>query len=155
MDFIKRGRLGGIVGSLLGLFLIVSSRTIPPSRVTGDPGSGMLPLMAGAICLISGLALVIKKPDQTDEKTFLTKKEWRKVVLILSMYLAFFIGMYAVGYIVTAPIVIFATCSIIAKGKNVSLAKRIVYSICVAAFIYVLFHKVLNVILPVGLLKIG
>lgn len=155
MNFIRRGRLGGIVGSLLGLFLIVSSRSIPASRVAGDPGSGMLPLMAGVICLISGLVLMIKKPDQTDEKTFLTKKEWKKVILILSMYLAFFVGMFVLGYIITAPIVIFATCSIIARGKNVSLIKRILYSIGVAAFIYILFHMVLKVVLPVGLLRLG
>lgn len=155
MNLLKRGRLGGLLGSALGLFLLISSSAIPASKVVGDPGSAMLPRMAGIICLLSGLMLLLKKPDQTDQELFLSLQEWWKVLSILAMYLAFFVGMYFVGYLITAPIVIFATCSIMAKGKHVSIIKRIIFSICVAAFIYVLFHMILNVVLPTGLLKVG
>ena len=155
MKFLQRGRFGGLLGSVLGIYLMISANSIPASRVSGDPGSGMLPKMAGMICFVSGLILLIKKPDETDRKQFLSKQQWIKVFSLLGMYLAFFVGMYIFGYIVTAPIVIFATCSIMARGKNVSVIKRIFFSLAVAAFIYVLFHMILNVILPVGLLGIG
>lgn len=155
MKSFKRGRVGGLLGALLGLFLIISSRSIPVSRISGDPGSGMLPLMSGAICLISGLILIIKKPDKTDEEVYLTKEQWVKAFAIIGMYLAFFVGMYVFGYIITAPVVIFATCSIFAQGKGVPIMKRIIFSLCVSGFIYVLFQVLLNVILPKGLLGIG
>lgn len=155
MKSFKRGRIGGLLGAMLGLFLIISSRSIPASRVSGDPGSGALPLMAGMICLISGLILIIKKPDKADKEIYLTGEQWLKAFSIIGIYLAFFVGMYIFGYIITAPIVIFAACTILSHGKNVSLLHRIIFSLCVSVFIYVLFQMILSVILPKGILGIG
>lgn len=155
MKTFKRGRLGGLLGALIGLTLIIASRSIPASRISGDPGSGVLPLISGFICLISGVILVIKKPDETDEKVYLTGKQWLKALSVIGMYLAFYLGMMVFGYIITAPVVIFCTCTIFAQGKNVSLLKRIIFSLCVSGFLYVLFHGLLNVVLPTGLLGIG
>ncbi|MBQ9198344.1 MAG: tripartite tricarboxylate transporter TctB family protein [Clostridia bacterium] len=155
MNAFKRGRLGGLLGALLGLALIIASRSIPASRISGDPGSGVLPLIAGSICLISGVILLIKKPDKTDKQVYLTGKQWLKALSIVGMYLAFYLGMRVFGYIITAPIVIFCTCTILAHGKNVSVIRRIIFSLCVSGFLYVLFHVLLNVVLPKGVLGIG
>ena len=62
------------------------------------------------------------------------------------------ISLKYLGYIITAPVIVFTICTLMAKGQKVPVWHRILYAVIVSGAAYFLFQHVLSIRLPAGVL---
>lgn len=57
----KRDKVNGVIGIVLGSLLIVGSLSLPPSSVPDDIGPAVFPIIAAVMIMIPGLFIALKK----------------------------------------------------------------------------------------------
>lgn len=136
--------IGGLL-IVLGLAVLVSVRSYPPSMTPGAPGPAAFPsLIAGLLLLVAGglvrSALVARDwtPPQLDPSA--VKRNVATLLLLVGFVLLaektdFFVSM-----------ILLVSCLMILLGEKASTA--LVVSVLFAAFLYVLFLRVFGVSFP-------
>jgi hypothetical protein len=92
----------GIFLLTVGCLIVWGSLKLPVGTF-GNPGEGLVPLLAGGILGILALALVVQSFSRTssDRKSFLVgAKEWRKVVVTLFAIVIYAIVLPHAGFLI-------------------------------------------------------
>jgi hypothetical protein len=153
MGQIGKERATGLIVLIVGILIIPFAVQLPsPNLVSDDPGPAIFPIIAAVMMIINGVILVVKNKSKEGEKKkhYFNKEEWTRFGLLLFLYVGYFFLLWLIGFILATFIMMFVTCTMFSKGKNVAGWKRVLFAVIVTAGIYCAFFKGLGLRLPLG-----
>ena len=150
---IYKDRVVGIVSVIIALILYSACKRLPESKVLGDPGSSLFPMIAAFVLLICGISLILRRPPE-NQKAFLLPFQWKRVFILFSIYLGYIVGLTFLGFLIATPIFMFILISVLAGAaqRKAGLIGKLFFSIGLTALMYLLFQVILTVRLPEGLI---
>ncbi|MBQ4435904.1 MAG: tripartite tricarboxylate transporter TctB family protein [Clostridia bacterium] len=149
----NKDRIVGLVSLLLGAATLIGTYFIKVAKMAvsmGDPGPKVFPTVAGVLLVICGLGLIFKK--KTEEKVFMTKEQWLRVLWLFLAFVGYLVLLYVGGFIIATPILLFVMMTMFAGEKKPSILVRVLYSACCTGVIYLLFAVLLKTNVPMGIL---
>ena len=155
---LKRDAVTGIVGlvwSVIWFILIQTQTKMPPKLL--EPGPRLLPYVSLVIVAGSSLALLLKglrdwKNDPKPDKPYFPKGGIMKVTRSYLMLVATAVGMAIFGFLITAPIAMFAFIYDLKGNSQVKPRNAALISILVTAGLYAMFVYGFQVKLPAGII---
>ena len=149
----NKDRIVGLVSLLLGAVTLIGTYSIKVAKMAvsmGDPGPKVFPTVAGVLLLICGLGLIFKKKQE--EKVFMTKAQWLRVLWLFLAFVAYLGLLYVGGFIIATPILLYVMMTMFAGEKKPSILTRVIYSAGCTGIIYLLFAVLLKTNVPMGML---
>ena len=136
----KRDKVNGVIGVVLGSLLIIGSLRLPQSSVPDDIGPAVFPIIAAVMIIIPGLFIVLKKnPGQ--ETPFLNKQEWKRFWILVLVFTVYALLLYAVGFLIATPIITFIISRMFSMGKKVPIWHTVIYAVILTLLVYLCFYK--------------
>lgn len=148
----NKDRWIGVVTFLVGLGALVLTLMIPVRTMTEDPGPRLFPLFGSGMMILCGIGIFLQARNAGPKKVFLPKEGWKRVGVMFALLIAYGVGLRILGFLIASPIVLFVFIRMIARGKKVSVAYSIGYSLIAVAVVWAVFEKGLNTLLPSGIL---
>jgi putative tricarboxylic transport membrane protein len=142
----------GLVGFLFGVFIFCMTLDFP-SLEGGHPGPALFPRILSILFAICGLVLIIQdvKADgsKPNKKPFFPgwAPAWNAIAVI-AVVVVYILLVEILGFILTC----FILFSLLMKKLGVRIVPSVVLSLIVTMGVYLLFHKMLMVPLPWGLI---
>lgn len=153
---VKRDQITGALLIALGIAIATLTSQFRTEMTAAYPGPKLFPLIAAFGFIVCGAGIFIGSLfSKKGEEVFLTKAGWIKVAAIVACLCLYILLLKYVGYMICTPFILFAFCTIIAKGdgdRKVGSIGRIVFSVIFTAFIYVIYIHVFGMTLPAGIL---
>ena len=143
----------GLVGSAIWFYLIQTQTRVPANLL--EPGPRLLPYVAFFIVALSSLMLFLKglreaKENPGPDKPYFPKGGKLKVTKSFLLLVAAGVCMNFFGFIITAPIAIFAFIYDLKGNSTVKPLYAAIIAVAVTAGLYVMFVIGFQVQLPVG-----
>ena len=145
----RRDKINGIIGIIMGCFLIAGALRLPPSRVPDDIGPAIFPIIAAVMIIIPGLFLVLKKPSG-EETAFLNKEERKRFCILILVFFLYAALLWAAGFLTATPIIVFIISRMFSQGKKVPMWQTILYAVILTLLVYACFYKGLGLKMPRG-----
>ena len=145
----KRDKINGAIGVVLGILLIIGAQNLPASKVPGDIGPAIFPMIAAVMIIIPGLFLVLKKPTGEDT-VFLTKEEWKRFGVLIAVFFLYAVCLWAAGFLIATPIITFNISKMFSQGKKVPFWQIALYAVVLTLLVYLCFYTGLGLKLPKG-----
>jgi hypothetical protein len=140
-----------VILAVLILFLVSMLRVAPPVE-DGALSESFFPtliFLTGApvavLLLIEGIKTA--RNAQSQERTAGKQGEYRKVFLVAAVILFLALTFELLGYVITAPIFVFLFM-LIYDDKPQKIARKMLYTVLITAFVYVLYGIVFDVRFP-------
>lgn len=150
---VKRDQLTGAVLVILGIVIFLMTTTFSIPITAAYPGPRMLPSIAAFGFAVCGLGIFVEGTiSKKEEKVFLVKEGWIRVLLTLAVIAAYIAGMTVAGYLIATPVILYVLTTLFAKGSNTSIKGRVIFSAAVAVIIYVIYVYAFGLTLPGGML---
>lgn len=138
---------------LLGIVVFLMTTTFSIPITAAYPGPRMLPSIAAFGFVVCGLGIFVEGTiSKKEEKTFLVKEGWIRVLLTLAVIAAYIAGMTVAGYLITTPIILYVLTTMFAKGSKTTIKGRVIFSVAVAVIIYAIYVFAFGLTLPAGML---
>ena len=156
MKALSREKLLGIIVIIISAFFALYTNTLGSTGYVGDPGPKMFPFIGCGIMALCGILLFVR-PSKGDQKQFLTKAQLKSAALLFGVYALYLVLLWLVGYTITVPVILFIVSMMFSfvSEENTPMKKRIIknliYSVLVAAVLYLVFVVVLESQLPKGI----
>ncbi len=149
----NKDRIVGLVSLLLGVITLIGTYYVKVAKMAvsmGDPGPKVFPTVAGVLLVICGLGLIIK--NQKEEKPFMTKEQWLRVLWLFLAFVGYLVLLYVGGFVIATPVLLFVMMTMFAGEKRPSVLIRVIYSVACTGIIYLLFFVMLKTNIPMGML---
>ncbi len=147
----NKDRWIGLLTFLFGAGALALTMMIPVQTVTDDPGPRLFPIFGSVLMMLCGLGIFIQARP-AGGKPFLSKEGWKRMGIMFALLIAYAVALRVLGFLIASPIVLFVFIRMIARGKKVSVAYSVGYSLVAVAIVWVVFEKGLNTLLPAGIL---
>ncbi len=157
MEKLKKDRLLGIIVLVIAAFFAYFTGKLGSTNFEGDPGPKMFPYMGSIIMALCGIILLVK-PEKKEKGKFLSRDELKHAALLFGIYVLFVVMMKYLGFVVTAPIVLFVVSFLFSKISDPGATARarvirsLIYSVAVTAALYLVYVVALDAKLPSGAL---
>ncbi|MCI7740860.1 MAG: tripartite tricarboxylate transporter TctB family protein [Clostridiales bacterium] len=143
---------------LVAIAIVVAIATINMSTsrlpVSGDPGAKLMPYICSIILGVCGVGIFFQSKGKG--KRFLTKQGWINCLGIFVICLFFVLLLKPAGYLISSAIGMFLLVTWIVYAKdgkeNIKPVAFLTFSVITTLLLYLFFTKVLNVVLPKGIL---
>lgn len=143
-----KNRITGLIATILGAVTAATAYQLPSSTIVGDVGPAVFPFITAGIFLICGIGLLITGGG---EKTPLDSLEaLKRLGLIFAVILIYVTAMSFIGFLVPSIAVLYVLSSMFSEDDPKPWWQKLIYSVAVSLAIYLLFHNVLNLKLPVN-----
>ena len=152
---VKRNQVTGLALIIIGLVFGYLTMQFDKPMTAAYPGPKLFPLIAVFGFIVCGLGIFIEGTfGKKEEKPFLSKTGWGKVVSMFLILVVYVFLMKYLGYLIVTPFALFATSTLIARGQDQHprLRSRIIYSVAVTLLIYAMYVIAFGMTLPSGLL---
>jgi hypothetical protein len=144
-----RDRATGFVLFGLGLTVFLLAGRIPNPHLADDVGPRLFPNIAGIGLMVCGAGVALGK-GAGGRKAFLSREGWKRLLGMGLLVLCCAVGMVFLGFLITMPVVLFISMKMMGIKAKTPL-KPVVVSLCLTACIYLVFERVLHVMLPAGM----
>lgn len=155
--FFCKDRKLGVAILLIAGFFIWRSLLLPPSRLSGDPGPSIYPLIGCGTMIICGILLIIKPgPDGTRMK--MNKDEKKRFWTMIAIYFGTVFGTWALGLMYILPITLYVVSYLFSKSSRPDMPKKkrllttLLYTVIIFAVVYLVYVVVLDVSIKNGVL---
>jgi len=152
---IKRDQVTGVVLIILGVVFAVLISQFKKPFTPEYPGPMLLPGIGVFGLVVCGAGILVKGFRQTEEdKTFVTKAGWIRMLITFAILCAYIFAMKYLGFLLVTPFVLFGITTYFSVGSGVKtkLWVNIVFSIAVSVFIWFMYVKLFGMTLPDGIL---
>ena len=150
---LKRDQLTGAVLVVLGIVVFLMTTTFSIPITAAYPGPRMLPALAAFGFIVCGLGIFAESTmSKKEEKQFLAKEGWIRVIITLIVIAAYIAGMTFAGYLIVTPIILYVLTTLFAKGSQTTVKARVIFSVAVSVIIYVIYVYAFGLTLPGGML---
>lgn len=162
-------RLAGAAVALAGVVLLVASVTIPePARQSPGMGPRVLPTLVSIGLMVAGALLVLTASrranegledtiladeDQDDFRALLDPEEppvpWRGLLVVVGLLVAYAYLFFPLGFVLSTTLFLGAVTTYADPRRWV---RNWLFAAALAGVVYLLFTRMLAVVLPAGLL---
>lgn len=155
--FFCRDRVLAVILLVISAFFALQASTLPASNLQKDPGPAAFPWIGCGILAICAIILLIK-PGENGKKLDLTKAEWKRLGIMLGLYLIIAVGSYLFGVIITFPIVLFIISYLFSKSSRPDMPTRkriittLIYTVGLSVALYLIYVVAMDVRLKPGIL---
>lgn len=148
---LKKDQAVGILMVILGIAIAVMTSQMKLSAMAVDSVAGpkLFPYIASVIIGLCGIGIFFSKSEQSD-KAFLVEGGWKKVFIFFGLLILYTLGLKYLGFIISTLIILYCVLRLLANGKKLGLVPSIAFTIIVTAAVYVLFVRILGIMLPTG-----
>ena len=149
--FCKDRKLGLALLAIAGFF-IWRSLLLPASKLDGDPGPSVYPLIGCGTMIICGILLLIK-PGPDGKRMKMNKDEKKRFWSMVAIYFGTVLGTWALGLMYTLPITLFIVSYLFSKSSRPDMPtkKRIITTLIYTAIVMVVIYLVYVVLLDVSI----
>lgn len=153
--FFCRDRVLSIILLAISAFFAIQANGLRASNLDGDPGPKVFPWMACGLLVACAIYLFIK-PGTPSKKMNLSKEEWKRLVIMLALYLFIVLGTIYIGIIYTLPIALFFISYLFSKSSKPELSTKkrliqtLIYTVAISAALYLIYVVALGVNLKPG-----
>lgn len=152
MKPMNKDKVIAAVCMVVGVAFLAASMQLPSTNLVNDPGPKVFPTIGAVIVIISSAAILLKRYE-TAPKAYYTKEQWKKAGIMVSLFLLYLVLLWLAGFVIATPVVLLLTSYMFTdEGVKVAPWKRILFAIVVTVAIYLVFVKVLVMLLPAGLI---
>ena len=155
MKKIRRDHVTGLALIILGVVVAVLVMQFKKPMTAAYPGPKLFPLIAAFGFVACGLGIFIEGClSKKEEKPFLSAAGWKKVGIMFAVLIVYVFLMKYLGYMLATPFALFAFTTIIEKGEKTKagLVSKIIYSVAVTVFIYLMYVTAFGMTFPSGML---
>jgi len=145
----NKEKVCGLILFAIGVIFTVMTARFKVSSLSDDPGPQLVPYIGSITLTVCGCGIFFRKSENKWEP-YLSWDGWKRIGILFSLFILYVLAMKYIGYLITTPIVLFTITTMFAKGKNVSIIKRLIFTFIVTGAVYYLFVHVLHVMLPSG-----
>ncbi|MBR1920139.1 MAG: tripartite tricarboxylate transporter TctB family protein [Spirochaetales bacterium] len=131
----------------ISLLIIVTAMSYPKSNA-GVPGPGFFPTVLSVIVICLSFALIITQRKAEDVPVVLFSREQLPVYLSMGLVFVYLIMLNIVGFMISTPLFLIAVMKLFKVRK---LWVILAVAFCTTVATYIVFTKVLSVILPSGM----
>lgn len=117
---------------------------------SADPGPRMFPYLIGILLIVTSIGKFITCNQEDESKFYENYKGWLKVFAVLGLLFAYCWLFPILGYTVTTFVVGVLSVYLLKGDRKVSWYGPVLFSGILTGSMYVLFVKVLSVVLPTG-----
>ena len=155
--FFCKDRWLGVGMIVIAAFFAWRALILPASKLNGDPGPGVYPLLGCGILALCGILLLIK-PGPDCKKMKMDKEEKKRFWLLLGVYVLAVILSWALGILYTIPIILFIVSYFFSKSSKPEITKKkrllttLIYTVILSVAIYVIYVIILDVTIKDGVL---
>lgn len=155
--FFCKDRKLGLAIILIGAFFIWRSLLLQPSKLDGDPGPSVYPIIGCFTLIVCGLVLLIK-PGPDGKRMNMNKEEKKRFWTILGLYFWTVLGTWALGLMYTLPITLYIISYLFSKSSRPDMPKKkrllttLIYTVILMAAIYLIYVVLLDVSIKNGVL---
>ena len=153
--FFCRDRILSIILLVISAFFAIKANDQKASNLMGDPGPKVFPWMGCAILALCAIYLFIR-PNPDGKKMQLSKEEWKRLGIMMGLYLFIVLGTVYIGIMYTLPVALFCISYLFSKSSKPDLTKKqriiqtLIYTVCLAAALYLVYVVALDVRLKPG-----
>lgn len=147
--FIHKDRVLGLIMLTVTAFFVFHTLQLPESYVQGDPGPRVFPYIGCFLLGIIGISYLFKK--NPDTKTVMDREELKRLGLLFSLYVLFFVLLWLFGYLVAIPAATFLISMLFSREANIKTRNVIIYTALVTLGIYIAYVVALGSSLPKGI----
>jgi len=145
----KKSKIAGSILSVLGICIVAFSGSIIDPKLENDVGPRLFPYIAGIGLIICGVGVFLRVGEEK-EKAYLSKEGWLRLLRMSVLMLAYALGLLSLGYLMATPIMLFISIKIMGKSV-ISPVKTAAISLGMTFLVYIVFERVLHVLLPPGI----
>lgn len=149
---LRRDRLVGVFLIIIGLLIGLETKLmqVKMKLARGDAGPKLFLYISAVGLVICGIGILCSKTSDT-KMLRLAKEQWKKFFLVFFAFVAYLLGLYILGFMISTPIAIFGFIYILKQEKKINFITLAIYSVALTFLLYVIFEKILAIILPSGL----
>lgn len=149
MDTMKKwNNVISVIAALIGVGIISLSNKFP-IKSGGDPGAGFWPSIIGAILVICAVGLfilnIVHKEKEEKKSVSLNTPANKCVYLMMGIIVIFCIGLYVLGFYISALIFIPAVMHLLGDRNK---RNMIMTSVVTVGAVYIIFGLLLKTQLP-------
>ncbi|MEQ2563909.1 tripartite tricarboxylate transporter TctB family protein [Ventrimonas sp. CLA-AP-H27] len=148
---LKRDQITGALLVLIGIIVafMTSSFSVPFSM--SYPGPKALPMIAVIGFIVCGAGIFVESTKSNkEEKVFLVKEGWIRVIVSTVILAVYILAMKYVGYLIATPVICYILTTLYAKGSKSTLKGRLIYTILLTAIIYAVYVYAFGLGVPTG-----
>lgn len=151
---LKRDHYVGIALAALGVVICAFTTQIKSRFAvdTSDVGPRLFPYIAGIGLLICGLLIFITTKRSEEDKAFLDRDGWKRLGALLGLLILYAFFLYLVGFLYATPVMLFLLILLLAGELKLNKVVVFIVSLVSSGLLYYLFHNVMYVMLPQGIL---
>ncbi len=148
---VSRDQITGAVITLLGLFVFIMISTYSVPFRSTYPGPKALPGLAATGFVICGAGIFFEGCKKKEEKVFLLKEGWIKLIVNIAAIALYIIAMQYLGFFIATPVYLYFLSTWYAKGYVTKPVQRIIFSLGVTAVIFLAYQIAFGYQLPMGI----
>ena len=145
---VNKNKICGIFLVISGMAAWVMTLGFNVKLMEGDPGPKLFPMIGIGGMILFGVLIFFQRSD--NEKSRFSKDEWKRIFTLFGLFILYVLMLKYIGYLISTLIILYIITTIFSKGQNVNMVKRVIFTLTITLSVYVLFVKVLHVMLPGG-----
>jgi len=148
-----KDRIVGMILIVLGALVAVGAKMMKVTMrlSVGDPGPRLFLYLAAVGLMVCGAGIMLSRtPDR--KMLSLSGDQWKKFILLFLVLAAYLAGLKVLGFLIATPVMTVALVWILKQNKKGNLLGTCVYAIALTAALYVVFVRILSIVLPKGML---
>ena len=146
---VKKDHITGIVILLFGIVVLCLAMSIPVRPQIPDPGSRLFPMIGSIGMIVCGLGIILTASKEKDAP-FLTVEGRVRLVKVSALLAAYVFFLKYIGFLIASPVMVYMITTLFAYEKKLAFWKKALFSVVVTLLVWLLFEKVLFVMLPSG-----
>ena len=147
----KKDQVTGVALILLGITVTIAVNQFRVPFRAAYPGPRLFPLISAFGFVICGLGIFVQGLiSKKEDKVFLSREGWLRIFFSFTILAAYVFFMMLLGYMIVTPFALYAITTLFAKGARSPIKNRIIFSVVLTLFIYVMYIHVFGLTLPKG-----
>ncbi|WP_049895979.1 tripartite tricarboxylate transporter TctB family protein [Oribacterium sp. NK2B42] len=148
---VSRDQITGAVIVALGIFVFAMISTFKVPFTASYPGPKALPGLAAVGFVICGAGIFLEGCKDKEQKTFLIKEGWIKLIINIAAIALYILAMQFIGFFISTPIYLYCLSTWYAKGYVTKPVSRIIFSAAVTLVIFLAYQVAFGYQLPMGI----
>ena len=155
--FFCRDRALAVILLVISAFFALQATGLEASNLQNDPGPKVFPWMGCGILAVCAIMLFLK-PGPNSKRMDLSKEEWKRLGIMIGLYLLIVFGTLLFGIVATLPVVLFIISYLFSKSSRPDMPTKqriittLIYTVCLSAALYLIYVVALDVRLKPGIL---
>lgn len=115
-----------------------------------DPGSRLFPIIIGVLLLVTSVGKFLTCAQEDDDDFYEMNKSWLKVLAVFALLSVYVYSFKILGYLLSTFVAGVLCVFLLKEDRKVRWYGPILFSAALTGIMYLLFGKLLSIVLPVG-----